>query len=264
MQNLRPVCLRLWPGINKHCVGSHCRPCLPHTLITSQRFPAVTRLLTHASRALQARTVMETPRAPFLSTLQQCLSLDSPWGFVIYRTAAYAPNDAAKWQAFQQKFNSMIQESFESAAGPEEEVAAARQGWTIRWEEKTNMAEWAAEDVKKHYEVLLASGSLPVGLSHPLCLMVTSAAIKSILDAPSPLPRYEYSSGGRGAPFVVAVDLADLDDEDKNEIEDERYKGHFNVSVQCLLDGLWPILIEQMCDVEELGRGVKMEEVWGM
>jgi len=92
--------------------------------------------------------------------------------------------------------------------------------------------------------------------------VATSAAVESVLDAPLPLPRFEYSSGGRGAPFLVGVDVADIDEEE--EEEGEKYEGHFNVSVQCLVDGLWPILIEQMSDVEELGRGVKKGEVWGM
>jgi hypothetical protein len=77
------------------------------------------------------------------------------------------------------------------------------------------------------------------------------------------MPRYQYSLGGSGAPFLVGIDLfVDLDDEDEDD--DRKYKGHFNVSVQCLLDGLWPILVEQMCDVEELGRGIVGDEVWGM
>lgn len=114
----------------------------------------------------------------------------------------------------------------------------------------------------RHYESLLASKTLPDGQSHPLCLVATSAAVQSVLDAPSPLPRYEYSSGGRGAPYLVGIDCADVDEMD--EEDEEKYEGHFNVSVQCLVDGLWPILIEQMCDVEELGRGLKKDEVWGM
>lgn len=117
--------------------------------------------------------------------------------------------------------------------------------------------------MNRHYGGLFASKTLPAGFSHPLCLVATSTAVKSILDAPSPMPRYECSLGGHGAPFLVGIDLlVDLDDEDEDD--DAKYEGHFNVSVQCLLDGLWPILVEQMCDVEELGRGIKKGEVWGM
>lgn len=116
--------------------------------------------------------------------------------------------------------------------------------------------------IRRHYLGLFESGTLPAGLSHPLCLVATSAAVNSVLEAPSPMPRYEYSLGGRGAPFLVAVDLfMNLGSEDEDDLE---YEGHFNVSVQCLLDSLWPILMEQICDVEELGRGIEDSEVWGM
>jgi hypothetical protein len=92
---------------------------------------------------------METPRAPFLPTLQKYLPLDSPWGFVIYRTTAYAPTETATWEAFQQKFNLLIQETFDDAAGPKEEIFAARKTWTVQWEEDSNMALWTYEDVKR-------------------------------------------------------------------------------------------------------------------
>ncbi|KAH8731851.1 hypothetical protein GQ44DRAFT_755229 [Phaeosphaeriaceae sp. PMI808] len=254
--------LGLWSHVNKRHPGVLSPRYLLHNSSRSQVFPANIRVQTYTSHVIPAHTPMETPRAPFLSSIQQCLSTDSPWGFVIYRITAYAPNEVRTWEIFQQKFNSMIQETFDSAAGPEEEISAARKGWTLRWEEGSTMAEWALEDVKKHYEVLLASKTLPAGLSHPLCLVVTPAVVKSVLNAPSPLPRFEYSSGGRGAPFVIGVDLADIDEEDEDE--EDKYSGHFNVSVQCLIDGLWPILIEQMADVEELGRGVKDDDIWGM
>jgi hypothetical protein len=117
--------------------------------------------------------------------------------------------------------------------------------------------------MSRHYDGLFESKTLPEGLSHPLCLVATSAAVKSILDAPSPMPRYEYTLGGYGAPFLVGIDLlVDLDDEDEDD--DMKYEGRFNISVQCLLDGLWPMLAEQLCDVEELGRGVQENQVWGM
>lgn len=94
---------------------------------------------------------MAIPRAPFLSSIEQCLSFDSPWGFVIYRTTSYAPTETTTWQAFQHKLDCMIQETFDSAAGPVGEIAAARKSWTMRWEEDSTMAEWTLDDVKKYF-----------------------------------------------------------------------------------------------------------------
>lgn len=156
MQNARPSCSRLWSGISKQHFGSLSARNLPipFTLLRSQVFVTAARLQIHTTRDHRATSTMETPRAPFLSTLQQYLSLDSPWGFVIYRTTAYAPTEKATWEAFQQKFDLLIQENFDKAAGPEEETSVAREAWTVRWEEDSSMSHWTYDDVKRYFSTL--------------------------------------------------------------------------------------------------------------
>lgn len=152
MQNLRSPCERLWSSIIKQRLSFLSSRYLPYTLLR----PQVSRLRIHTSRDHRAGSAMETPRAPFLSTLQKYLSLDSPWGFVIYRTAAYAPTETATWEAFRQKFNLLIQETFDNAAGPEEETSVARKAWMVRWEEDSSMARWTYDDVKRYLSTLLS------------------------------------------------------------------------------------------------------------
>jgi hypothetical protein len=149
MQNAQSLRYRLWSSISKPRLGSPSARYLPRTLFRSQVSLAVARPQIHTPHGHQAHSTMETPRAPFLPTLQKYLPLDSPWGFVIYRTTAYAPTETATWEAFQQKFNLLIQETFNDAAGPEEEISAARKTWTVQWEEDSNMALWTYEDVKR-------------------------------------------------------------------------------------------------------------------
>ena len=157
MQNLLPPCTRLWPHITRYRLSPLSSRYLSHISFRSLSSPVNTRLQTYSSQGFHTntRTAMGTPRAPFLSSIQQCLSPDSPWGFVIYRTTAYAPKETVIWEAFQRKFNSMIQETFDSAAGPEEEIATARRSWMVRWEEGSTMAEWALEDVKRYFSSLI-------------------------------------------------------------------------------------------------------------
>lgn len=162
MQTALSPCKRLRSSTSKQRLNSlpplHLP--IPFTSLRTQGFPFTVRLKIHTSRSQRGRSTMDTPRAPFLSTLQQRLSLDSPWGFVIYRTTAYAPTETAIWEAFHQKLNLLIQENFDKAAGPEEETSAAREAWTVRWEEDSSMAHWTYDDVKKYISIPSSPRSL--------------------------------------------------------------------------------------------------------
>lgn len=110
---------------------------------------------------------------------------------------------------------------------------------------------------------------LPPGLKHNLCFYVTPASMRSILDSPAP------SSSNRryrvDIPFVVAVSeqaatVQESREEgltaDEDEVEGADWRGFFNVAVEALLEGLFPIVANDSLSPYEIGGHVIGEDIW--
>ncbi len=105
--------------------------------------------------------------------------------------------------------------------------------------------------------------NLPLGLNHNLCLCVTQASLDSILNSPDPL--HSSRRERLEIPFALAISRGiDQPPREEEEVEedDERFCGYFNVAVETLLEGLFPIVATDMMDPERIGGRVGKEDVW--
>lgn len=110
---------------------------------------------------------------------------------------------------------------------------------------------------------------LPRGFLTSACLMVTPAAIESVLG--SPLPLSAPQKDRQMLPFVVAVSRAapipacPLTPSEEEEVDEDIVilKGYFNVAVETLLDSFYGIIALDIIDLPKLAGCMRHErDVW--
>lgn len=195
--------------------------------------------------------------------------LGQPWGFVVFRTALYGGSvDENVWQAFQQRFDAVINMSFlpVSQGNGESKLprdfAEAREGFEIRWIQKKDLADASADDLRAEYSTIKAD--LPPGLAHPLFLCASPGAVESFLSVPdAELPKPTSKRWRADAPFLLAVAVdPDPGLEDGHE-ERQWFKPVFKVAAETLVDELWSLLDADIMPVRRLTRNIKSSDELG-
>ncbi|KAI1423224.1 hypothetical protein F5Y12DRAFT_758692 [Xylaria sp. FL1777] len=177
------------------------------------------------------------------------------WGFVIFDSVGHEMSDNVR-QEQRERLKAQIRaplERYADVAG----VMDAAERFHLEWVQ-VRTAEGDAELVARRYGASLEQGTLPKTLSHPsFCLNFSPKSLNSLL-------RLGESHGA----FVQVVAPISTDQEyEENERQlaeeqDEMYPTHFNVPLDSLLPGLYPVWGRQSLSLSELGGHLKPDEIW--
>ncbi|KAA8896315.1 hypothetical protein FN846DRAFT_965312 [Sphaerosporella brunnea] len=162
------------------------------------------------------------------------------WGFVVVRTDF---SDSAKWMRFKNRWEEAMEDQMTPSAGTG--IDEVKGDLEFVWVEEKSLEGADSAAVRKHIHGMREAGKIPEGLDWPMILVVDSAAMKSLVEAPPLRPLRDHLD----PPFVIGVDM---DFEPEEQDEEDRYPGEFKVGIATVLSELFPHLATRLLMPHEL------------